>query len=256
MTDLISSKQNPKIKWVKKLRDQRKARDAEGLFIVETPKYIHEMCRQKPDHLLALFYLEGSPPPKNIPILATPVTEAVLKEMSSVKTPQPQLAIFKIPEVTPQSMNTIKANKKGKMIILDQIQTPSNCGSIIRSAAAFGIDIVALTDGSADPFHPDAIRAMAGTTFGPVIINGSLTIQRFLSPSWTLFQLTADAPNQINTISWPQKTALVMGSESHGITSDFLKHHSPSQKIAIPMQAHVDSLNVSVAAGIAMASIH
>ena len=144
-----------------------------------------------------------------------------------------------------------KLNSKGLYLILDGIEKPANLGAILRTSDASGVNGIYLTNSKVDPYHPHVIRNSLGAAF---------SVPCFESESETLLDKLEG--NQIKVFAsylnpkskscyvqnYKKGTAFVLGSEDKGITN-FWKQDS-IQKIIIPMNGSVDSLNVSVAASI------
>jgi TrmH family RNA methyltransferase len=136
-------------------------------------------------------------------------------------------------------------------VILDALSDPGNAGTIARTALAAGAGYVAATEGTVDLFAPKVVRAGMGAHFGLSLytdlrweeIRGAL-------PSVTLVAARADGEDSMYDFVWPERSALVVGSEAHGLSED--AQRAIERTVRIPMKRGVESLNASVAASILM----
>ena len=142
-----------------------------------------------------------------------------------------------------------------RIVVLEAIDNPTNVGAIVRSAAALGWDAILLDATSADPLARRALRVSMGAALSLPFARTDPTQSPFeiVSAHHTVFALTPhqDA-SDIRSLPapLPAKRALALGSERDGLSHDALTramHH-----VRIPMHHGVDSLNVGVAAAIAM----
>ena len=234
---MIDSVNNEKVKYFKRLRDKK--------YILEEKKYIVES-----EHLVEEAYKSGlllevitSKSDVNYDIKTTLVSEKVLKSISL------------LPSV-PNIMGVVKYKEDNeiigkKIVLLDNVQDPGNVGTIIRSALAFNVDTVILSNDSVNLFNDKMIRSSEGTIFKINVIKMDLrsAIEKIHSLGIKVYYAdmngTIDLDNaKINDY------ALVLGSEGKGI-SDYIKELS-DESINIPMNNLCESLNVSVTGGIIM----
>ena len=234
---MIDSVNNEKIKYFKKLRDKK--------YILEEKKYIVES-----EHLVEEAYKSGlllevitSKSDTNYDVKTTLVSEKVLKSISLLPSAPNIMGVVKYKEG-----NEIVGNK---IVLLDNVQDPGNVGTIIRSALAFNVDTVILSNDSVNLFNDKMIRSSEGTIFKMNVIKMNLrsAIEKIHSLGIKVYYAdmngTIDLDNaKINDY------ALVLGSEGKGI-SDYIKELS-DESINIPMNNLCESLNVSVTGGIIM----
>lgn len=145
-----------------------------------------------------------------------------------------------------------------RLLGLEGIGNPDNIGGLFRSAAAFGADGVVLDESSADPFYRKALRTSAGAIlrvpFSRVAEwpgacaefqqNGFLAVALVTDPLAT--RIDAFASNA----SRHHRVALLVGAEGSGLTSATIE--AADVRVTIPMAGGTDSLNVAVAASVAM----
>lgn len=146
------------------------------------------------------------------------------------------------------------AAKNGDLLVLDGVRIPGNIGAILRSACAFGTaGIVLLDSGLTSVYDRRLIRASRGLLFTlPVLTAARSELTEFLRDERIpLAAMSADADEPFDAIGRvPGRLAILMGSERNG-PSDALANDA-TFRFAVPMQPGVESLNVSVAAGIAL----
>ena len=128
--------------------------------------------------------------------------------------------------------------------LLIPFQDPENVGAAIRCAAAFAVDRIVLLAESANPFHPKAIRASAGTVFSAPLCEGP-SLERL--PNDLPVVALAASGRPIAGFPFPKSFCLLIGMEGPGLAS-----HWQQNAVAIPMAAGVESLNAAVATGIAL----
>jgi 16S rRNA (guanine(527)-N(7))-methyltransferase RsmG len=128
-------------------------------------------------------------------------------------------------------------------------QDPVNVGSVIRSAAAFGVKSVVLLEGSANPYHPKSVRASAGSVFAIELCEGpSLEDLPALCAANGTPLLALDARgDDIRAFEFPPSCALVPGVEGPGFPDDF-----NATFVSIPIEREVESLNAAAAATVAL----
>ncbi len=144
-------------------------------------------------------------------------------------------------------------DKCRKIVILDDIENPTNVGAIFRSAAALGADGILLTDGSADPLYRRAARVSMGTVFQlDWTFAGKDIMEKLKEKGFESFALAlkenAEKLNETDFNRFDRK-AVIMGNEDHGISEDILD--KTDHCVIIPMYHGVDSLNVAAASAVA-----
>lgn len=144
-----------------------------------------------------------------------------------------------------------------RMLVLEQVSNPDNVGGIFRCAAALGSDAVVLGPGCGDPLYRKAIRTSIGTTLTvPFVFTGSWpdALGELRTAGLTTVALTpARDAADIATVAADVREgglALVLGAEGAGLSAAALA--AADLRVRIPLAAGVDSLNVTVAAGIAL----
>ncbi len=138
------------------------------------------------------------------------------------------------------------------VLVCPDVQDPTNLGSIIRSAAAFGCAGVVLGQRCADPFSRRVLRVSMGAALHLPIVESRDLAADLLALRRADFELAATvldpAAEPLASFRPPSKLALLLGSEGHGLSPEWLG--MCDRRITIPMQLGIDSLNVSVAAAV------
>ena len=131
------------------------------------------------------------------------------------------------------------------------MRDPGNLGTVIRSAAAFGITNLVLSADCADIYHPRTIRAAMGALFSKkILITEDLPdALRVLSARGRVYAAALDeTAKRLGKVNFGENDTVVVGNEGHGISAAALA--AATDKLFIPMQAGVESLNAGVAASV------
>jgi len=152
-------------------------------------------------------------------------------------------------EIAP-SWDAVQA-KKPLLLVIDRITDPRNFGAVLRSAAAAGVDGVFVPNQHMAPLNAAAIKASAGTaTRVPIArVNDLPTLlEQLKERSYWVIGADGTADTSVWQMDWDRPTVLVIGSEGEGLHPSV--REACDRLVAIPMRGPVESLNVSVAAGI------
>ncbi len=137
-------------------------------------------------------------------------------------------------------------------VILENVQDPGNVGTVVRTANAFGVDCVILTDACADLYNSKTVRASMGAIFRQKVLSvpGS-ELSAFLKSRGLKLYGAALSENSVDVRSVDLKNAAVaIGSEGRGLSDDLL--NICDGRIIIPMSENSESLNAAVAASVLM----
>jgi TrmH family RNA methyltransferase len=210
--------------------DRRRA----GKTLIEGPHLLDEALGAGVE-VERTFHLPDDPEANRWPS-ATPVDQAVLEKLAGTESPRGPIAVIAIPP--PHPIPTDRS-----VIVLWGVADPGNVGTIIRSAAAFGLG-VAVGPFTADPWAPKVLRAGAGghfrTPLSTVASPADLAGLRVAAtvPSGGI------APARLERGVW----AVLIGSEAHGLDPALVAHATVG--VTIPMPGETESLNAAVAASI------
>lgn len=233
---IITSLTNQEVKYLDKLK-QRKYREKEKKFLVEGEHLVEEA--RKKSVLEKIIVLENTKFDFDIPKLV--VTKEVMKKLSSLDTPPNIIGLCKMLE---------EQEVGNRILVLDTIQDPGNLGTIIRSAVAFHIDTIVLSENTVDLYNPKVIRSTQGMIFHINTIRGNLEekLINLKEKNIPIYTTNVEDGEDIKSVKEADKFALIMGNEGNGVRSEIT--NLADKKIYIPMNPVVESLNVAVATSI------
>ena len=155
----------------------------------------------------------------------------------------------------PEASSILDASApRSRIAVLENIVNPTNVGAVFRSAAAFSIDAVLLTEGTCDPLERRAMRVGMGTMFqlpwtfiGKEDVCGTLRSLGYKTAALALVDdsLTLDNP----VLKDEPRLAVLIGNEGNGLTEETIS--GADYKVIIPMSHEVDSLNAAAASAVA-----
>lgn len=173
---------------------------------------------------------------------------ADLARLSDVETSQGVLAVVRLPDTAPGALAGHRS-----VLVLDGLQDPGNVGTVLRTAAWFGVEAVACGPGTADPFAPKTIRASMGGVWDvrvALVPDVAASLDALAAAGHAIYGAAlSGTPLTRWTPAVP--SALVLGSEAHGLSEAAAARLT--EAVTIPGAAGrrgVESLNVGVAAGI------
>jgi 23S rRNA (guanosine2251-2'-O)-methyltransferase len=161
-----------------------------------------------------------------------------------------------ISEITYQKIEAIlpmvyEQGKTPLVVMLDHITDVRNLGAIARTAECSGVDAILIPEKGSAQVNQDAIKTSAGALYKVPVCryNSSKEIITFLKSSGLkIVAATEEASSDYTDIEMTQPVALILGSEESGISAELLK--ISDELIRIPIFGDIQSLNVSVAAGV------
>jgi tRNA G18 (ribose-2'-O)-methylase SpoU len=144
-------------------------------------------------------------------------------------------------------------DRRSTIVICDEISNNENLGSLIRIAAAFGVDAMVLGERCCDPFYRMTIRVSMGTVFNlPLVRSENLLSDVHRLRHELGYELAATVLDHtaepLETAKRHGRTGILFGNEAQGLPGSIVQ--ACDRRVTIPMQRGTDSLNVSVAAGI------
>ena len=239
---MITSKDNKLIKYCIQVKDKKISRK-ENVCLVETYKIVREMLDR--NLVIKIICIE----PKSelfssisiVPI--EKISSNIADFLSDTKTTDGVFALCKIPETSEILSDRI--------LILDNIQDPSNMGAIVRSACAFGYDTI-LSVNSVYPYSYKCIRSSMGHIFNVNFIETDYENLQKIKTKNNIKFICADmsGENLDNFHSKDEKIAVIIGNEGQGVSKEI--EDLSDYIISIPMKNSVESLNASVSASIIM----
>ncbi len=260
MIDRITSRENPNVKDVIKIVKDKKYRDKYESFIVEGIRLCNEVIENNIG-VKKVFYTQRAYEKfedeidKLINMSSEKsycVSEEIMSYMSDTNTPQGIICVCKCID---KFHKIDKIEKYRNIIALENIQNPSNLGTILRTCDAMGADAVVITEETCDVYNPKVVRGSMGSIFHlPIIIikksEDALKIlnEHGFSTYAMVLDKSASLICDINALD--NKKALFIGNEGNGLLASTIENCSG--KITIPMKGKSESLNAAVAASIAI----
>jgi len=243
---MITSKNNGQLKNVKKLMESSKERREKGLFVIEGLRLVREAPVNQIEQLYVSESMERAgkidlSKYRSIEV----VSDEVFKSFSATVTPQGVMAVVKMPK------GELKTDlEKSTILILDGIQDPGNLGTIMRTAEAAGVSGIIMSPDCVDIYNPKVIRSTMGSIFRVPFIIGDLVseIDNLKKNGFAVYGAALDGASFYNKVDYPKKRAIVIGNEGKGISERIL--NKVPERIKIPMEGKIESLNAAVSAAI------
>lgn len=251
----ISSLQNPLVKKILLLKEKSRERKKSGLFVLEglrelnlaikgnykikTLLYLDELISE--ETLSNLFHQAEQPE-------LISLSKAVYQKLAYRKTTE---GIIAVSESKSHALEDLEFKNENPLILVAEApEKPGNIGALLRTADAANIDSVIIADPRGDLYNPNIIRSSVGCVFTNTIAAGSSDeIINFLQKrKISIFTASLEASKNYTDIDFTGSSAIIMGTESTGLTSLWIEN--TDQNIIIPMSGQIDSMNVSVSAAI------
>ncbi len=250
---MITSRSNPRVKWVHALQIKRHARREESAFVIEGVRLAREaVAAGAPTRLiLCTDHLDerGRGLVNSLARLGgevETVTEGVMTACSSTETPPGLLAVLAMPNLPlPDPLNLA--------VVADGLADPGNLGTLLRTALAAGVQAVFVTPTTVDPYNPKVVRgAMGAHLHLPIIEATNETLASSLA-GLDVWVAEARLGKAYNEIDWRRPSAIVIGGEAAG-PSTALRQVAKGQ-VHIPMAGRSESLNAAIAAAVILFEI-
>jgi len=250
----ISSLQNPLVKKVLLLQEKSKERKKNGLFIIEGKREI-ELAIKGNYQIETLLFCSDIISENEINNLIS-VNDFELIEISydvfkKIAYRTSTEGVIAIAEAKSLSLNNLKLKTRNPLILVAEApEKPGNIGAILRTADAANLDAVIIANPKTDLYNPNIIRSSVGCVFTNTIATGSTSeIITFLKENnIAIYSAILQESVPYQTCDFKESSAIVVGTESTGLSQEW--RDESKQNIHIPMQGEIDSMNVSVAAGI------
>lgn len=226
---------------------QKKLREAENAFIIEGPKIIAEALAAARVKIKKIYTIESSATYESAAVPVEYITEAELKKISQLKTPNQVLAIV---EITRREKFFL--NKDAIALALDGIQDPGNMGTIVRIADWFGIKQIICSNDCADIYNSKVVQATMGSIFRVDVFYTELSAWLAKQTDIDVYGAALNGDN-IKQYKKVKNGIIVIGNESKGIRPDVLSYIQ--HKITIERLGEAESLNAAVATGIILSHL-
>lgn len=244
----ITSRKNQYARLLRELSGSAEKRRESGLFAVEGDHLCGEAVKLGLEAEVFLYTQKACEKyPKTVEMaLKTAkksfvISEEVSEYISDTKAPQ---GLF---SAVGKRVCAIPENAR-KIVVLDGVQDPGNVGTVIRTAEALGFDGVAFTGKCADAFSPKTLRASMGSALRMAFGYADAGSLRGMFAGFTFFAAMLDeSAKRLGETVFPEKTAVVIGSEGSGVSKEIAD--CCDEKVYIPISG-AESLNAAAAAAI------
>ena len=176
---------------------------------------------------------------------------ALIAGVSTLAAPPRVLAI--VPTPGPHHFRTVTFPPIFALFLAG-VGDPGNVGSLVRTAATLGADWVAVGPGSADPFHPRAVRAAMGATFAIPLLEGVQAADLATRDGFSVVAAVLDGGDAPWDVDFTQPIVIALGAERLGLAE--AEPDLPVERtirVTIPQVPGADSLNVTAAGAVLMA---
>lgn len=247
MSLIVESLQNAKVKQILRWREKSSARRKDGVCLVEGARevqralksgWIIKECYTRPE-------VDFAEPGMRMRPLAC--SNEVFEKMVLRQRGVDVLAVFEIQQWT---LDQVELDENSMILVLDGIEKPGNVGAILRTANAAGVNLVLTSSLQCDVYAAEVIRNSLGGIFDVQLVDGDRTeIQQWLmNQKIPVLQMHLGASKSPYEMDLTGPIAVVFGSEDRGLDGSW--NMLPGERIKLPMLGIVDSLNVSVSAGV------
>lgn len=247
---MITSSSNAQVKNVIQLNTKGKARNKQGLFVVEGIK----MFREAPVDWISKVYIRESlyEEEKWKQELETVshevVADAVFRQMSDTMTPQGILTVLRQPHY---QWEDLTGSASPLLVVLEDLQDPGNLGTILRTSEGAGVDGIILSKGCVDIFNPKTIRSTMGSIYRmPFLYVDHMPelMEKLKAEHICTYAAHLKGKNFYDQEDYRGGTAFLIGNEGNGLSEEL--SGMSECLIRIPMAGKVESLNAAMACGI------
>lgn len=236
---------------------RRKARERQALFVAEGVRSVEELLRSPlvVRGVLTAPQLADAPRGRALldQITGSSIDHSAVKEAefrSAAQTDSPQ-GVLAMAEIPARSLAGFSGISPLRLLILDAIQDPGNVGTILRTAAALGVDATVALPGTVDLWNAKVVRAAMGAHFHSSAFHTTPDDLFAFLESESLPLWAAEAAGQsIEAMQPPSRLALAVGNEGSGLSSSVRERAAAT--VSVPITASVESLNVAVATAICL----
>ena len=245
--DVITSLQNDKVKLAHLLQSQPKARRKEGKIVLEGARLIRDAYERGGTRPEFVFYQPDVADASLVDlferhrVFIQPANAEVMRHIRATDGPQGIVAVFPTPQAPLPPV-------LGRVLILDDIRDPGNLGTMLRTAAAAGVDAALLSPGCVDAYNPKALRAGMGAHFRLALAEMPWAEIATTCDGLAIYLADMEGDVSYDKADWSARWALIVGSEAHGASAEAAA--LAKKRVTIPMSGDAESLNAAIAAGI------
>lgn len=255
MNEIITSRENATIVYVMRMLTSSKYRRKKGQFVCEGVRLCRDgiISGQKP--ILCLYtaearekYTEDIDDICAAAQTSVEVKKSVFDGLSDTVSPQGVLCVYEMLDKT-ALLDTI--SNQGSYLALENIQDPSNMGTILRTAEAFGVNGVILSADCVDIYSPKVLRGSMGAIFRlPIGVMPSFAegIRDLTAKGVRTYASTPHNAQDIRTVDFSAGGVILIGNEGNGLTQQVID--ASMMSVTVPMKGRAESLNAATAAAI------
>lgn len=251
----ISSVQNPEIRELITIKEKKKGRNSSGLFVLEGLRefglardagYEFTTFYICPDILPKVYWQEHIDMTSGISVRT--VSKEVYNRIAYRGKTEGLIALTKARSHGLEDLGSLPENPL--ILVAEAPEKPGNIGGMLRTADAAGVDAVLVADMKGDLYNPNVVRSSMGCLFTvPIATGDSKSIIAFLQENgFPIYVAALQDSVPYTDVDLTGPTAIVVGTESTGLTP--IWREVAAERIRIPMNGAIDSLNVSVSAAI------
>lgn len=240
----ITSADNKIYKQAKKLLN-RSERYKTGLYIAEGRRIVQDAVEAEAvSHIFVSADYDG----ELYGVDTYRISDRMFAALSDTETTQGIIAVCKMKTYDLADIDG------DSLLVSDGVSDPGNLGTLIRTAECAGVSGAVLLKGTVDPYSPKVVRSTMGSVFRlPIYFAMAEDVKKHLS-DYRLAVTVLDGSESLYDIAFDGKTAVVVGNEAHGVSSELIQ--MADIRLRIPMCGNAESLNASVAGGIVMYEIY
>lgn len=250
----ITSRDNPRVKELRRLLTDTRYRRETGLFVCEGARlcedaarsgmvqewaFVTPHAREKYAGLLALV--------ESTCKQVYTVSEELARYLADTATPQGVFSVCRRPKAPEETLPEI-----GRWLALEDVQDPANIGAVIRTAEAMGAAGLLLSAGCCDPYSPKVLRASMGGVFRlPLYETADMAeaVSRLQARGFTCYAAVVDeSAEPLTAVRFGGNSVCLVGNEGNGLRETTAA--ACDRRITIPMAGRAESLNAAMAAGI------
>ena len=248
----ITSLQNPRVKHIVKLRENKKQRQKDELLLVEGYDEIRlalsaghnpQTLLTAPELASKKMDISSAETPWVEPVETLSVSRHVFEKMSYRDNPDGWIGVFPIPHT---ALDDLKLSDTPLIIVAESVEKPGNLGAILRTADAAHADALLVCDPRVDVWNPNVVRASRGAVFSvpTVECDNASALEWLQARKIRTLAATPSADEIYTDVDMTQPLAIAVGTEDVGLTDFWMSN--ADVKVKIPMLGKVNSLNVSV----------
>lgn len=240
---MISSLHNERVKLAHALQTSAKSRRKAKQIVLEGVRLIQDALNAgiRPDFILhdPDFPVDSLNSSQSLTLL--PAAPEVMRHVCDTEQPQGIVGVFPMPESAFLTAPT-------RLLILDGVRDPGNLGTMLRTAAAAGVDGVLCSPDCVDAYNPKALRAGMGAHFRVPLAAQSWDAIQTACAGLTVYLAEMEGDIAYDAADWSQPHALIIGGEAHGASENAIQ--LAAHRVYIPMARATESLNAAAAAAV------